>query len=104
MALVDEIDQLIEDAMVDGQQWHLLKRLDETDFDLLRKLRDDGPQPKEWFKKPENKKLDDILRKSKARSLIVPVVKEGTAHYYYDATNFGLEMLKIAEQQEENKH
>ena len=100
MSLVEELNQLIEDAMVDGESFRLLKRLDQTDLALLAKLRDDGMIHRDWFKKPENKKFGEILQRCKARSLIVPIVKPGTEQYYYDATDFGLEVLKISEQKQ----
>jgi hypothetical protein len=101
MALVDEMDQLIEDAMVDSESYRLLKRLDKLDIELLTKLRDDGMIHKDWFKKKENQKFGEILKRCKARSLIIPLVKPGTEQYYYDATDFGLEVLKISEQRKE---
>jgi hypothetical protein len=96
--LVDELNQLIRDSMIDNESTKLIRRMDDKDAKLLKLLQDKGMVAKDWFHKEENKGMLETLKKCKARSLVIPVVKPGTSNsYYYDVTDFGLGVLKLYE-------
>lgn len=97
LSLVEQLNQLIEDAMVDGESYRLLKRLDEKDIDFLRKF--SKGDIISWDS-VRNDNLENIAKRCKARSLIVPVRKMGVSTHYYDITDFGIEILRIAENKE----
>jgi hypothetical protein len=97
MDLVGELNQLIKDSMIDNESFRLLRRMDDKDAKLLMHLRNAGMQHRDWFYKDENRGMLEILKRCKARSLVIPVVKPGTNQYYYDLTDFGVEVLKLYE-------
>ncbi len=97
MSLVEQLNQLIKDAMVDGESYRLLKRLDDKDIHLLRKIQENGLL--NWDYITENN-LGDVAKRCKARSLIVPAKKPGATTHYYDITDFGIEILRLKETSE----
>lgn len=101
LALVEELNQLIKDAMIDGESYRLLKRIEPKDVDFLRSIIKDGPLLKQSIYADSDKKdLPEIIKRCKARSLIIPTVKPGTKTYYYDVTDFGLEIIKLVNAQD----
>ncbi len=100
LSLVAELNQLIKDAMIDGEGYRLLRKVDEDDIKLLQQIRDKGPILKQTIYAEPNKWQAEVIKKCKARSLVIPTQKPGTCTYYYDITDFGLEVLKLKEAQE----
>lgn len=93
LSLVAQLNQLIKDAMVDGESYRLIKRLDEADISFLREF-NNGPITWDYV---SEKKYNDIADRCKARSLVVPIKKAGVTTRYYDITDFGIEILKLKE-------
>jgi hypothetical protein len=91
LALVSELNQLVKDAMVDGEAARLLKRLDYKDFELLNMLKE-APINAHTVKKNN---LQETVKKCKARSLVIPIKKIDSSLCYFDITDFGLEILAL---------
>lgn len=94
LSIVDELNQLIKDAMIDNESLKLIKRLDSLDKDLLGLIHSKGTLHKGFFNDEANHKYREPLQKAKARSLVIPIKKPGTEQYVYDLTDFGFEVLK----------
>lgn len=93
-ALVEELKQQMKDAMVDSDSARIIKRLDTIDIDFLDLIQLKGPLERHWVE--QHPELHDVLNKAKARSLVIPVKKFGTAHsYVFDLTDLGFEVLKL---------
>lgn len=97
--LVDHLNQLIKDAMIDGESYRLLKRLDENDLKFLRDMRSKNA-PVTWDYVERNK-MNEVAKRCTARSLIIPVKKPNASTRYYDLTDFGIEILRLADVKEE---
>lgn len=97
LSLVDELNQLIEDAMINGESVRLLKRMDNKDIELLRRFKTEGLISWDSLSKDN---LSKIVSRCKARSLIIPVKKPDKTTHYFDITDFGLEILNLAETRE----
>jgi hypothetical protein len=95
LSLVDQLNQLIKDAMVDGESYRLLRRLDDKDLEFLRNLRDQN-MPVTW-EYVNKKHYNEVAKRCSARSLIIPTKKRGKTTNYYDITDFGIEILRLAE-------
>jgi hypothetical protein len=93
--LVDELNQLITDAMIDNEAVKLLKRMEPIEKDFLELVNQHGTVNRGFFLKPENEKYKEVLKKCKARSLVIPIKKAGTEQYCYDLTDLGFEIVKL---------
>lgn len=93
LSLVDELFQQIDDAQIENEGTKVFKRLTRDDVELIEKFQLEGQISREWFIKPENEKWKEVLKRCKARSIVVPV-RHGTA-YWYDLTDFGYNMLQL---------
>jgi site-specific DNA-adenine methylase len=90
--LVDELNQLIKDCMVENEAARVIARMEDADKDLLSLIQSKGTLHKCYFEVEEHAKLREVLKRCKARSLVIPV-KRGT-QYVYDLTDFGFEVLQ----------
>jgi adenosyl cobinamide kinase/adenosyl cobinamide phosphate guanylyltransferase len=98
LRLVDQLNQLIKDAMIDGESCRLLRRLDDKDVEFLFAMQNavnakglvswDFVNKKGW---------NEVAKRCSARSLIIPVTKKGKSTRYYDLTDFGLEIVRLLE-------
>jgi hypothetical protein len=93
LALVEELKQQMKDCMVDNDSTRIIKRLDQIDIDFLDLINLMGTLDRHWVQ--NHPTLNDVLKKAKARSLVIPVKKHGTTAYCYDLTDLGFEVLKI---------
>jgi hypothetical protein len=94
MALCDELDILIQDAIAETETEKVIRRSTPKDIELLETLSLDGPISKDWFidpKYPDRTLLKERLKHAKARGLVI-IVHKGT-NYYYDITTFGQDVL-----------
>jgi hypothetical protein len=94
-SLVDELFQQIDDAQIENEGLKTFRRLNSDDIDLIEILQDKGRLPYDWFLKAENEKYKEVLKRCKARGLVVPV-RHGTM-YWYDLTDFGFNMLTLVQ-------
>lgn len=94
--LVEQLNQLIKDAMVDGESYRLLKRLDDKDIGFLRLVQE---KPVTW-KSVSERDLNDVAKRCVARSLAIPTKKHGKTTHYYDITDFGIEILRLVDAKE----
>lgn len=94
LRLVDQLNQLIKDAMVDSESYRLLRRMDDKDFGFLREFGNKGLVTWDFV---DANGYREIAKRCSARSLIVPVKKPGVTTQYYDITDFGIEILRLAE-------
>jgi len=97
LRLVEQLNQLIKDAMIDGESYRLLKRLDDKDITFLRDLERRGMVTWDYV---DNNQYNEIAKKCTARSLIIPAKKEGVSTRYYDLTDFGIEILRLIKAKE----
>jgi hypothetical protein len=96
--LVDELFQQIDDAQIENEGLKVFRRLNEEDVHLLEIMNAKGELPKDWFYLPENEKYKEVLKRCKARNMVVPV-RKGT-NYWYDLTDFGYNMLNLIQLKE----
>jgi hypothetical protein len=92
-SLVDELFQQIDDAQIENEGLKTFRRLNSDDIDLIEILQDKGQLMYNWFLEPEHEKYRDVLKRCKARGIVVPV-RKGTS-YWYDLTDFGYNMLTL---------
>ena len=92
-ALCDETYTLIQDAIANTNTEKTIKRLTPADIELLETINLKGAISRQWFYLPENTKLQEQLSGNKARGLIVATRKAGTQSYYYELTDFGINIL-----------
>lgn len=97
LRLVQQLNQLIKDAMVDGESYRLLRRLDNEDIEFLFDLRSKGKITWDYVASTDS---TEIAKRCTARSLIVPVKKPNVSTRYYDLTDYGFEILKLIEAKE----
>lgn len=95
LSLVDELFQQIDDAQIENEGLKTFRRLNSDDIDLIEIFQDKGELPYDWFLLPENEKYREVLKRCKARGLVVPI-RKGTA-YWYDLTDFGFNMLSLVQ-------
>lgn len=93
LQLVQDLNQLIKDAMVDDEAFKLLRRLERKDFELLGKLKD-APVLRVHI---TDEGFGEVAKRCKARGLVIPTRKPGITSYYYDITDLGLEVHKLHE-------
>jgi hypothetical protein len=93
LSLVDELFQQIDDAQIENEGLKTFRRLNSGDVELIELMHQKGEVPWAWFSQPENEKWKEILKRCKARGIVVPV-RHGTA-YWYDLTDFGYNMLTL---------
>lgn len=93
LALVDELFQQIDDAQIENEGLKTFRRLNSKDVELIELLHSRGELPWVWFSQPENEKYKEVVKRCKARGIVVPV-RHGTA-YWYDLTDFGFNMLTL---------
>jgi hypothetical protein len=92
-ALVDELYTVIQDMMANSQTEAVIKRLDETDAQLLRLIEGRGSISQQWFyDNPEYNKLRERISGNKGRGLIL-TSRGPTKHYQYELTPFGRHVL-----------
>lgn len=96
-SLVDELFQLIDDAMIENEGLRIFRRLNSEDTELIEIIANKGLVNQDWLHKPENEKFVEVMKRCKARSIVVPV-KKGSV-YYYDLTEFGYNVYQIIQQQ-----
>lgn len=99
LRLVQQLNQLIKDAMVDGESYRLLRRLDDKDIEFLSDLREKGMFT--WAYVNKNK-WTEIAKRCTARSLIIPVKKPNVTTRYYDLTDFGIDILNLIDAKKES--
>jgi len=96
-SLVDEVFVSMQDAMTEDTMDRLMKRVQPFDFELLRKIKQDGLLS--WMKVKRG--LGDVglkaLTRCKSRGLITQIHKRGT-YYLYDLTGLGLDLLKAKDE------
>jgi len=93
MALVDEVEQRIRDAISETQTEYILKRITPKDIQLLELIQSRGPTKSEMVKKEIGADTKEILVRCKARNLVVPI--RMSDHYYkYDLTALGYSILE----------
>ncbi len=92
-SLVDELFQQIDDAQIENEGMKTFRRLNSDDIDLIEILHDKGQLVYDWFLKPENERYKEVLKRCKARGIVVPIRKGST--YWYDLTDFGFNMLSF---------
>jgi len=95
VSVTQELKQLVKDKMADSEALSTMRRMHDIDFEFLQILYNKGGVNNEWVNQEENRKYKDALTRCKARSLAVPL-RKGTS-YWYDLTDFGMEILKIKE-------
>ena len=86
---------LYSQQKIENEGLKTFRRLNSDDIDLIEILQDKGQLPYVWFQQPENEKYSDVLKRCKARGLVVPI-RKGTA-YWYDLTDFGYNMLSLVQ-------
>lgn len=97
LRLVEQLNQLIKDAMIDGESHRLLKRLDDKDIEFMNVLKQKGLVT--WDFVNENN-YSEVAKRCASRSLIVPTKKTNKTTRYYDLTDFGFEILKLIDAKE----
>lgn len=93
LALVDELFQQIDDAQIENEGLKVFRRLTSLDVDFIEIVQNEGQVSYDWFKEPEHEKYKEVLKRCKARGIVVPV-RHGSA-YWYDLTDFGFNMLTL---------
>ena len=93
LALVDELFQQIDDAQIENEGLKTFRRLTDLDVSLIEIIQQKGQLPYDWLKEPQNEKYKEVLKRCKARGIVVPV-RHG-ANYWYDLTDFGYNMLTL---------
>lgn len=93
--LVDELIQQIDDAQIDNEGLRVFRRLTDKDIEFIQLLNRKGQISNDWFQKPENYEWKECLKKAKARGIVVPVRHGKT--YWYDLTDFGVNLLSLIE-------
>jgi len=96
LSLVDELNQLIRDAMIDSEAVKLIRRLEPIDIEFLELIQAKGMIHSSWFT-GENEKYKEVLKRCKARSLVTPVKTH--TRYKYDLTDFGFDILTTIKNQ-----
>lgn len=92
-ALVDELMQQIDDAQVETEGTKVFRRLNDKDIDFIEMLQQKGQVSNDWVNKPENYVWKEVLKRCKARGIVVPV-RHGVT-YWYDLTDFGYNILTM---------
>lgn len=93
LSLVDELFQQIDDAQIENEGLKTFRRLTDQDVHFIEILASNGQLSYDWFSIPENEKWKEVLKRCKARGIVVPV-RHGL-RYWYDLTDFGFNMLTL---------
>jgi hypothetical protein len=99
MSLVDELFQQIDDCQIENEGARIFNRLTKEDVSLIEMMNGRGQISNDWFHKPENEHWIEVLKRGRARGIIVPVL-HGTT-YWYDLTDFGYNMLTLIQAKEQ---
>lgn len=91
--LVDELFQIIDDAMVENDGLRVFRRLNKDDVELIEILQTKGGVSNEWLNRAENYKWKEVLKRCRARGIASPT-RRNTA-YYYDLTDFGFNIYQL---------
>jgi hypothetical protein len=91
MALVDELNVLVHDAIAETEVEKILKRSTPKDMELLETLNLRGPVSRDFLDKPDNAELKEAAKKAKARGLVLSE-RRGT-NYWFDITDLGMDVL-----------
>lgn len=91
MALVDELNVLVHDAIAETEIEKLLKRIMPQDIELLEILKLKGSVPRDFLDKPDNAELKEAAKRGKARGLVLSERKG--SNYWFDLTDLGLDLL-----------
>lgn len=97
-SLVDELIQQIDDAQIENEGLRVFRRLTTEDIEFIELMQQKGQVSNDWVNQPENERWKEVLKRCKARGIVVPV-RHGTA-YWYDLTDFGYNMLNLVQAQE----
>jgi len=97
MSLVDEVFEGIEEQMVEDSLSQILRRIEETDINILNFIKQNGPSYDKKLKEEFGKKYRQAMIRCKNRSLITPI-RKSQWYYHYDITDLGLEVLKAIEE------
>ena len=92
-SLVEELIQQIDDAQIENEGAKVFKRLNDEDIDFIELMQSKGQISNDWINQPENEKYKEILKRCKARGIVVPI-RKSTA-YWYDLTDFGFNILTL---------
>lgn len=98
-SLVDELMQQIDDAQIENEGLKVFKRLTTEDIEFIELMQQKGQISNDWINRPENEKWKEVLKRCKARGIVVPA-RHGTA-YWYDLTDFGYNMISLIQAQEQ---
>jgi hypothetical protein len=100
LSLVDELMQQIDDAQIENEGLKTFRRLTRIDIEFIEMMQQKGQICSDWVYEPENEKWREVLKRCKARGIVVPV-RHGTK-YWYDLTDFGYNIYTLiqAKQQE----
>ncbi len=93
LSLVDDLIQQIDDSQIENEGLKTFRRLTTDDVQLIEMLAQRGSIPWAWFADAHNEKWKEVVKRCKARGIVVPV-PHGTA-YWYDLTDFGYNMLGL---------
>ena len=91
MALVDELNVLVQDAIAETEVDKIIKRSTPKDMELLETINLRGPISKDWLNNPDRAELKEAAKKARARGVLLAEPR-GT-NYWYDLTQLGLDVL-----------
>jgi 6-phosphogluconate dehydrogenase len=77
--------------MIENEGLRILRRLTDEDVEFIELLQDKGQVSSMWMK--ANDKWREVLKRCKARSIVVPVRKAD--NYWYDLTDFGFNLYTL---------
>jgi hypothetical protein len=91
--LVDELIQQIDDAQIENEGMKVFHRLTQDDVEFIELMQQKGQLSNDFFHRPENEHWLEVMKRCKARGIVVPI-RKGTA-YWYDFTDFGFNILTL---------
>lgn len=93
MSIADEVEVRIMDKLTEDNLAFILKRLGDKEIDMLRFVQKKSPVTRDVLRAAYPEYRETML-KLRARYLILSTKRPGTDNYEYDASDFGLEVLK----------
>ena len=93
LSLVDELMQQIDDAQIENEGLKTFRRLTRQDVEFIELMQQRGQISSDWVYEPANEKWREVLKRCKARGIVVPV-RHG-AKYWYDLTDFGYNIYTL---------
>ncbi len=99
MGLVDDLIQQIEDSQIENEGTRIFQLLNDKDKALIEMFYTRGQIQGNWFRSPENEQWNEVLKKCKARGIVVPIRK--STSYWYDLTDFGINILNLIQAKEQ---